>query len=157
MTRKNKMQRALPVTRIRKILVPTDFSEHSNSALKCAMSFAKRFQATIALLHVIERQNVYPDVYYPRMVTPEQIKLAAEKALARICEQNKLEKPLLRQIIVQEGVPYQTIIETAKNQKMDLVVIATHGRTGLAHVLLGSTAERVIRHAPCLVLVVRAT
>ena len=142
-------------TRIRTILVPTDFSEHSNSALKYAMPFARQFKARIVLLHVIERQDVYPDVYYPKMLTPEQIKLAAEKGIYRVCRQHGLKKPLLREIMVKEGVPHQMICQTALDQKADLIVIATHGRTGLAHVFLGSTTERVVRHAPCLVLVVR--
>ncbi|HTV42072.1 MAG TPA: universal stress protein [Candidatus Sulfotelmatobacter sp.] len=142
-------------TRIRKILVPTDFSENSNLALKCAMSFARRFKARIILLNVIEKQNEYPDVYYSRLLTRQRIKSAVEKTMVLTCRRSRLRKPLLQDAIVREGLPCRTICETAKDQKADLIIIATHGRTGLAHIFEGSVTEKVIRYAPCLVLVVR--
>jgi universal stress protein A len=147
-----------PTLPVREILVPTDFSEHSTAALKYAIRFAGQVGARITLLHVIETPVATPDsdVCYPTVELINQITLAAEQAVIRICEQEKLKLPILGQTIVQIGVPPEVIKETARDQKSDLIIIATHGRTGLAHVVLGSTAEKVIRHAPCPVLVVRA-
>ncbi len=144
---------SLTLLHIREILVPIDFSEHSNLVLKYALAFAGQFDAAITLLNVIEPPLVNPDaILYA--ANPDQISQALENLLSRVCEQEKLKPPIKQQTVVKSGVPYDKIVETAKNQKADLMVIATHGRTGLAHALLGSTAEKVIRHAPCPVLVV---
>lgn len=126
-------------------------------AAKYAILFARKFRARIVLLHVVEKQNDYPEVYHSRTLTPEQIKSAAEKFMAGICVQNSLKKPLLQDAIVMDGVPHDTICEMARGQNADLIIMAPSSRTGLAHVFLGSTTEKEVRHAPCLVLAVPAS
>jgi universal stress protein A len=133
---------------IQEILVPTDFPEHSNAALRYAMSIAKQFNARITLLHIIEPPTACPDVAYLGAASSDNITSAAEESIARMWEREKSRGPLAWQSMVQEGVPYQVIVQTAKTQKTDLIIVATHGRTGLAHVLLGSTAEKVVRNVP---------
>lgn len=144
-----------PALKLQEILVPTDFSEYSKKALKYAVSVAEQFGAKITLLHVIEPAVTYPDAGYPVLVESDRIMPAARAVADQICEEENCNPQLFRETLVQEGIPYQEITNTAKTLKADLIVIATHGRTGLAHVLLGSTTERVVRHAPCPVLVVR--
>ena len=73
----------------------------------------------------------------------------------QVCEEENINPRLIRETLVKVGIPYQEIANTAEALKTDLIVIATHGRTGLAHVLLGSTTEHLVRYAPCPVLVVR--
>ena len=143
-----------PALRINEILVPMDFSEHSNYALRYAMPFARQFNARITLLHVLEPPSIPADGAYVG-VDSHQIAMNAEHAIARIWEQEKSKQPQTWRSIVKEGIPDQVIIQTARDLKTDLVIIATHGRTGLARVFLGSTTERVIRQAPCPILVVR--
>lgn len=144
-----------PAPCIREILVPIDFSEHSGNALKYAALFAAQFGAAITLLNVVEPPLVNPETVYPYTAHPDQISRTAERLFERTCHSEKLKPPVLRQTLVVPGTPCEKIVETAVNKQSDLIIIATHGRTGLAHVLLGSTAEKVIRHAPCPVLVVR--
>jgi nucleotide-binding universal stress UspA family protein len=143
---------------IREILVPTDFSEHSDLALKYAIPFAERFGAAITLLYVIEPPVAYPETgaTYPSTELLDQLSRAEKERLARVCEQQQLRFPLLRQALVQIGVPHEAINATAREQSIDLIILATHARTGLAHVLHGSIAEKVVREAPCPVLVLRA-
>ncbi|MGA3269211.1 MAG: universal stress protein [Verrucomicrobiota bacterium] len=118
---------------IQEILVPTDFSDYSKKALIYGASIAKRVGAKITLLHVVEP----PVTSYPYAGYPFNVELLIRETLCRV------------------GLPYQEIANTAAALKSDLIVIATRGRTGFAHALLGSTTERVVRHAPCPVLVVR--
>ncbi len=145
-----------PALNIQQILVPTDFSDYSKKALKYAVSVAEQLGAKITLLHVVESmENSYPYAGYPFVVEPDEIMPAAEAAANQLCKEEKINPELIRETLVKEGISYQEIVETAKALKTDLIIIATQGRTGLAHVLLGSTTERVVRHAPCPVLVVR--
>lgn len=141
---------------IRNILVPIDLSEQSTVALRYAVSFAGQMGARITLLHVIEPLITYQDTAYLGAVSSDRIASFTGQIVARICEQEKVKPTLIRQIKVESGVPCDKIIETAKAQKTDVIILATHGRTGLAHILLGSTAEKIVRLAPCPVFVVRA-
>lgn len=138
---------------IREILVPTDFSEPSNSALKYALSFARQFDARVTLLHVLEPPLLPGDGFYPGPLSPDAAALATEQRIARMWEREKSRQPL--RSMVRNGIPDREIVAVAKAEKMDLIILATHGRSGLAHVLLGSTAEKVIRQADCPVLVLR--
>ncbi len=147
-----------PAFRIHDILLPTDFSEHSNAALKYGLQLAQQLGARITLLHVFEPppMSLEAGVTYPSDELLERLRKDAKRVLVQVCEQGQLEFPILRQVIVEVGVPQETINRTAKEQEMDLIILCTHGRSGLAHVLLGSIAEKVVREAPCPVLVVRA-
>ena len=141
---------------IREILVPTDFSEHANVALKYAIPFAEHFGAGLTLLHIVEPLPATPlsNGAFPSAEFLNHLSLAARERLADFCKEERLKFPMLRQAIVSVGVPDAIITETALQLKSGLIILATHGRTGLAHILLGSLAERVIRQAPCPVLVI---
>jgi universal stress protein A len=140
--------------RLKKILVPVDFSEPSRKALHYAISLAKPFKAEILLVHVVE--SVLPP---PDAVIVESAALAAalnEEAAKRLSEWRKKAASQAKvQEVLLTGTPYREIVDTAGQSKTDLIVLGTHGRTGLTRLLIGSTAERVMHQAPCPVLVVR--
>jgi len=138
---------------LQQILVPTDFSEPSEKALRYAGKLAEQFGSAVTLLHVLQ-PVVYPaDFGYPSVPldVDEGVRDRIQKRLADIAQQLSFQgQPLIR-----VGQPYQEIGRAAAEINADLIIVATHGHTGLKHVLLGSTAERVARHAPCPVLIVR--
>jgi universal stress protein A len=139
---------------IGKILVPVDFSEHSQKALRYALAFAAQFDAEVTLVHIVE-QMVYPgDWMYPPLAVSD---FATEKREQMIERLRALDagSGVKTQHIVRLGRAWQEVIEIAREQKSDLIILATHGYTGLKHVLLGSVAEKIVRHAPCPVLSVR--
>jgi len=143
---------------IRKILVPLDFSEHSKKALQYALPFAQQFQAKLLLITVVE-PRVYP---VDTMIVPPAMEddsaeaiQAARSAMKTIVDTLALPAELLEEPIVVVGRPYVEITDTAARSGADMIIMATHGYTGLKHVYLGSVTERVVRHAPCPVLVVR--
>ena len=142
---------------IRKILVPVDFSDHSQRALDEAVGLAKTFGAQIHLLHCYQ---IHPTAVAPYgIVVPEtfehDIRMAA---LQRLSEMR--EKVAAQGVRVQEHItahfPAEEIVEMADHLGVDLIVMGTRGLTGLKHVLLGSVAERTIRLAKCPVLTVKA-
>ena len=143
----------------RRILVPIDFSPPSDRALLYAKALATEFTAPLELLHVIEDRLMagpWPNEVYlgelPRI--RENLVKEAERRLAETIE--SLANHGIKstgQVLI--GSPSQVIIEQADATNADLIVMGTHGRTGITHLLIGSVAERVIRHAPCPVFVVR--
>ena len=141
---------------IRTILVPMDFSTHSEKALNYAVPFARQFGAKLILLHVIEPINP-PDFdnSFPLVLENTRAKEFCESALKAVVEKFALEPALVQGRIVRYGKAFNEIAAAARELKADLIIIATHGYTGLKHTFLGSTAERVVRHAGCPVLVVR--
>jgi nucleotide-binding universal stress UspA family protein len=139
---------------IGKILVPIDFSEHSHKALRYALAFAAQFDAEVTLVHIVE-QMVYPgDWMYPPIAVTD---FAAEKREQMIERLRALDagSGVKTQHMVRLGRAWQEVVEIAREQKADLIILATHGYTGLKHVLLGSVAEKIVRHSPCPVLSVR--
>ena len=139
---------------IAKILVPIDFSEHSQKALRYALAFASQFDAEVTLVHIVE-QMVYPgDWMYPPLAVSD---FATEKREQMIGRLRTLDagSGIKTQHMVRLGRAWQEVTEIAREQKSDLIILATHGYTGLKHVLLGSVAEKIVRHAPCPVLSVR--
>lgn len=149
--------RATTTPKIRSILVPVDFSRPSEKALDYAASLAGQFGAKLILLNVVEPFPT-PDFAYSPMALDDNVIVAqAKEHLKKVLTRRGLEAGLVEKILVRHGSPYTEITDAARTLKVDLIVISTHGYTGLAHVFLGSTAERVVRHAPCPVLVVRAT
>jgi universal stress protein A len=142
---------------ITSILVPTDFSKHSERALAYAIPFARQFGAKLTLLHVIE-PIATPDfeASFPLRIENATAKRSCEGVLTKTAEKLGIEPELLDSKLVRFGRPYNEIANAARTLKADLIIIATHGYTGFKHAFLGSTAERVVRHAPCPVLVVRA-
>lgn len=149
--------RAAAPFRLRKILVPVDFSDFSAQALSYALSFAEQFDARLILLHVVE-PAVYPE--NSMLVPPaldqlnQEFVRIAEKSLSEL-NRGKVNNRVASEVHVRTGRAHVEIAEAARELDVDLIVLATHGYTGLKHVLLGSTAERVVRHAPCPVLTVR--
>lgn len=143
---------------LHRILVPTDFSKHSQNALTYAVAFAEKFGAEIYLLHVVQDLALFiPEAVTagPPLVPPvDQLTAAVRTALARVITENQLQR-LTVHPEVREGTPFYEIVRFAQEKEIDLIVMGTHGRGGLAHVLLGSVTEKVVRKAPCPVLTVR--
>ncbi len=143
---------------IKKILYPTDFSDPSAYALNYAAEMAKMFDAELELLHVMLDESQLVSFYLPQITVQNLSKDMEDGA------KNKLEE-FIKESKVLEGVKYtykmvkgiadEEIVKHAQESGTDLIVIGTHGRTGFEHVLFGSTAEKVVRKAPCPVLSVR--
>jgi len=142
---------------LRHILVPVDFSDTSKKAIQYAVPFGAAFDAEVLLLHVMQPYSVPVELgYMPPQWAESQREFvkSARDELDKLCAR-EIGARARSQVQVREGVPWQEIIAAARETCADLIILATHGRTGLRHVLLGSVAERVVRHAPCPVLVVR--
>lgn len=142
---------------IKKILVPIDFSNYSKKALQYTVNFAKKFDAEIVLVYVIEPM-IYPaDLSMGQMVIPQSEMNLSEKSDKELVQLAKSEigDKLKYKVLVKTGKPFMEIISTAKEVDSDLIIMATHGHTGVEHLLFGSTAEKVVRKAPCPVLTIR--
>ena len=147
-----------PVIALRNILVPIDFSGHSRSALRYGISFARQFGARIHLLYVVE-PTIYPaDFSFGQVGFPgieeELRKRAGNELESLICNEIAGRVPATKTI--RSGRPFYEINQCAKEEKIDIIIIATHGHSGMEQILFGSTAEKVVRGAPCPVLVVRS-
>jgi nucleotide-binding universal stress UspA family protein len=142
--------------RIKSILVPLDFSSPSKKALDYAVAFARQFKAKLTLLHVVEPVAT-PDFAgsFPLAIDDDKQMAAAKDELERVIKAARVPRGSVEKILVRFGRSFHEIADAARTRKVDLIVISTHGYTGLKHALLGSTTERVVRHAPCPVLVVR--
>ena len=139
---------------IKHILVPTDFSKCSIQALRYAVILAGKIGSQITLLNVIEPLPV--DSEYPITLGGCDARLAeADDSLRTLSNEHCIPPSLIRNALIREGSPHQEIIAAAKDLQVDLIIIATRGHTGLAHVLLGSTAEKVVRHSTVPVFTVR--
>jgi nucleotide-binding universal stress UspA family protein len=142
-----------------RFLVPVDCSEDANQALEYAIALASTLCARVILLHVMQSPpwgGVDMDVTLPHAYSQFIQHLEAEVThRMQACLERVNARGLEGEIAVIHGVPFQEILDTAKKQQVDLIIMGTHGRTGLQHVLLGSVAEKVVRLAPCPVLVVR--
>ncbi len=132
---------------LNKILVPVDFSVCSKKALYYAAPFARQFGAELTLIFVFKS---YPPLLDLADIEPtEEAKAELEDLRKSICHIVRTEA------VLRHGEPYREIIRAASELEIDLIILSTHGRSGMARVLLGSTAEKVMRHARCPVLVVR--
>jgi universal stress protein A len=139
----------------KQVLVPIDFSEFSSMASRYAVQFAMQFNATIFLIYVLEQPSFISGTEGVVIPLPEGelINRAKNKLAALAADEIKDLVPVKTEVRI--GTPYEEIVKFARELQTDLIILATHGHTGLKHILLGSTAERVVRHAPCPVLVVR--
>ncbi len=143
---------------IRSILAPADFSAHDVAAIRYAVGLAERFGATLHLLHVLpDVIPAGPDAMVAPGLPPAYYREAeadSHEALGRL-----LDPTWGRVTTVETSVRWGELVEGvvayAKEHAIDLIVVATHGRTGLGHALLGSAAERIVREAPCPVLTIR--
>lgn len=142
---------------LKKILVPTDFSPPAQNAYRYALRFGRQFGAEVTLLHVLEKAPpIGGMVDVPAQIDylDEQVE-AVEKNLSALRAPSESGKLPRIGTTVREGDAAQQIKDTAREMETDLIVMGTHGYTGLKHLLLGSTAEDVVRSAPCPVMVVR--
>jgi universal stress protein A len=141
---------------IKSILVPVDFSAPSKKALAYAVPFAQQVGAKLILLHIVEPVAM-PDFAksLPLMMENDKIMAACKGQLERTIKEQAVEPALIEKTLVRYGRSFHEITDAARTLKVDLILLSTHGYTGLKHALLGSTTERVVRHAPCPVLVVR--
>jgi universal stress protein A len=141
---------------IKTILCPIDFSEISANALEYAVFLASHHHAELLILHVVEQLHEF-EHYQILVLTPqelaEEMEKQAHEKLTKLTEQIK--KTVKVETVVRHGKPFVEIIKEAKEKDMDLIVMASHGRTGVSHMLMGSVAEKVVRKANCPVLIVR--
>ena len=146
---------SLPL-RVKSILVPLDFSPPSMNALQYAAAFARQFKAKLTLVHVVEPVAT-PDfaASFPLVMENDKVMAECKRHLERVVKDLQIEPKLTERTLVRQGRSFHEIAEAARTLKADLIIISTHGYSGLKHALLGSTTERVVRHAPCPVLVVR--
>jgi nucleotide-binding universal stress UspA family protein len=135
------------------VLVPIDFSPDADYALEYAMRLARILQAKLTLLHVIEPLVVGSVEAMPYTFLQDLEDKITEAMIPY--HERVTAAGLSCDYTIVHGVPFQVIIDTARTDHIDLIIMGTHGRTGLRHVLIGSVAERVVRLAPCPVLVVR--
>jgi len=142
----------------RKILVPTDFSEDSDLAFRMALSIAVKYQARIFLLHVISEQSLADyclDQGIVDRVLNESIVFSNEK-LQEVIDKNQQSGNIKVIPDVRKGQPYEEILKEASERKIDLIVIASHGKTGLQKYFIGSVTEKVMKEAKCPVLLIRS-
>ena len=144
---------------IQRILAPTDFSELSKQGLTSALELAETFGAKLLLLHVVE-----PPPYPVEGIVPshlgatllDDLERQASKDLAQMLSETPGSKiEVTRRVVA--GIPYRKIVEVAEEEKSDLIVMTTHGRTGFSHLVMGSVTEKIVRMAPCPVLTIRPT
>jgi universal stress protein A len=141
---------------IQNILVAVDFSDYSRAALEHATFLAEKFGATLTLVHSVE-PYVYPEDLSAGFTLEEIDARWMQKQREKLeALRQTIKKGIPASVVVTMGTAWNRIIGAAKSWSADLIVIGTHGRTGLKHALMGSTAERVARHATCPVLVVHA-
>lgn len=149
-------QAAAPAAfRLKKILVPIDFSECSQKALQYAVPFAKQFGASLTLLYVVHINYAgaeYGPIDFPLL--EKQLQENGEKQLA-VLVKKQIRGQVPADTMVRTGRAASEIVGVASELGVDLIIISTHGYTGLKHVFLGSTTENVVRYAPCPVLTVR--
>ena len=145
--------------RLKKILLPTDFSGCANYALPYAAAIARATNAKVICVHVVE--PVVPAVGYTGLADPmpladisEQLEDSAERQLPKLAECEECIGLNVEEVIV-HGDAAAEIVRVASEQEVDLIVISSHGRTGFGRIIFGSTAESVVRHANCPVLVVK--
>lgn len=142
---------------IKSILYPTDFSQGARAAMDYAVSLAMDYRARLILLYVIQDISI-AEWYVPSTIAADNLVEDMEKGARKEMETWAFEaRQQVEDIetLVIRGIPFVEIVKTAKEKDVDMIVIGTHGRTGIDHMLFGSTAEKVLRKAPCPVLTVR--
>lgn len=142
--------------KLKNILCPIDHSECSKEALKYAVSFAMKDEAKLYLLHVIDIRSFDKDMEIMDVKMPDDedtIERLKTKLLE--CVPEEIRSDMQIEAMVVRGIPFAEIISIAKKNNADMIVMGTHGRTGLAHIMIGSVSEKVVRKAHCPVLTVR--
>lgn len=145
----------------KRILVPTDFSESSDKAIQEAIDIAEKYHSKVYVLHVIDKgvQQCAVDYCLPIEVVEqfenESVNASNQKMRQEVSKLNKNEAVEI-EFDVKKGVPYDEILNEQQSNGIDLIVMASHGRTGLSRFMLGSVADKVVKKANALVLLVRA-
>jgi len=144
--------------RLKRVLVATDFSEFGDLALKYGCEFAQGFSAELHLIHAVEPPTAAYSEFGLGYIGLEEVEATLVKEsrvrLDRLPEVDQAARlTVVREVLL--GTPFREIIKYARDHEIDLIVVGTHGRGAIAHMLMGSTAERIVRHAPCPVLTVR--
>jgi nucleotide-binding universal stress UspA family protein len=145
------------VIKLKKVLVPTDFSDSARHAFSYGVSFAREYKAELVLLHVVENLTVgYASDLFPVPMAEvfQEISGYAKTELAKLAAAAK-QKGVACSELVAQGKPSAEIIRYAAENEVDMIVLGTHGKGMLDQALFGSTTERVVRRAPCPVLTVR--
>jgi universal stress protein A len=143
---------------ISRILVPIDFLPHSAAAVRRALDVARRYSAEVVLLHVYQPAR-YPMAAGDIVYDERQLERATRQVRARLDAVRREVDPIGRRRVstrVLQGTPERAIVEAASSEPFDLIVMGTHGRTGVDRIVSGSIAEHVMRHAPCAVLSVKS-
>jgi nucleotide-binding universal stress UspA family protein len=141
----------------KRIMLPLDFSRHCNHAAQYATWFARISQSAVHLVHIIA--NPADPLYEPQAVPYwDMVQHSEQKAREWIdaAAQRYVPPQCLREYHLLQGDPFEKLMEVARRIEPDLIVMSTHGRSGLVHVVMGSVAEKIVRHAPCPVFVARA-
>ena len=136
------------------ILAPVDFSKSCLQGLNAALDLARRFEAKLTVVHVVKHLPHGSHVVLDATGIQQDLARPARERLAEFVAEHVPADVFVRQEVA-EGKPFHVVVGLAAERECDLIVISTHGYTGLAHVLLGSNAERIVQHAPCPVLVMR--
>jgi len=139
------------------ILFANDFSEGSEHAFDYALSLAKQYSAKILIVHIINEPVDLRGFYVPHISfenLEKEIADGAEKMMDRFCSENLADYDRFEKYVI-SGIPYEEIVRKAEESGADLIIMGTHGRKGVDHLLFGSTAERVVRNATCPVMTVR--
>lgn len=142
---------------INRILVPIDFSEYSKAALSYSVDLATNFNSELILIYVVEPVIYPPDFSMGQIALPTVDSEMDSRAADELARLSKSEIPgeIKCRTIVKTGKPFLEIIECAQEENIDLIIIASHGHTGVEHILFGSTADKVVKKAPCPVLTIR--
>lgn len=143
--------------KINKVLVPIDFSDYSINSLKYAINFVKCFEAELLLIYVVEPILYPPDFSMGQIAFPAmdvELDKRGNEELQKLAK-NFIPAEMRSRVMVKQGKPFIEIIDTAVEEDVDLIIISTHGHTGMQHLFFGSTAEKVVRKSPCPVLTVR--
>jgi len=144
---------------VNKILCPIDFSEHSLEALDNAVEMAQNLSSELVLTHIIS-----PIPVRPTPTQPSEFDVSGYRDTLEENSEENMDSVIKKHIpdnvkvkkVIRSGMPAQEIDDIAEEENIDLLIISTHGRTGLSHVIFGSVAEKIIRHAPCPVLTIRS-
>ena len=140
------------MTHIKKVLAPIDFSAYSDHAFEIAWSLARDYAGSLVLLHVVPPPIVTPESGYVMSTLDE-----SDEALKKLRQMKCAGPAVPVECVGRMGDAATEILDVARKSNCDLIVIGTHGRTGLRRLLMGSVAEAVLRNAPCPVLTVRGT
>ncbi len=140
---------------LKKILCPIDHSDCSKEALKYAVSLAMKDEAKLLLLHIIDIRSFNEGLEAMSAQIPDEETLEQLRVKLLDCIPEEIRDDMEVEALVVQGIPFAEIISTAKENEVDMIVIGSHGRTGLSHMMLGSVSEKVVRKAPCPVLTVR--